>query len=526
MTDLSDFSGTPDQRRARNLALVAGALAAVAGIGLLALSGWFLTGAALAGLGGLAAAQGFNYLLPSATIRAFAIIRTLGRYGERLLGHRAALFVLADLRPRLFARLANASPWTVAGLAGGDVAARLGGDVEALETFAIRRVSVGAALFGALAGLGVTAMAGALPLAVLAGGLLATTLLASRFAPRWLAGPAADHGQALLTSKAAYAEYSACSVEIAVYGLAPRISADLAEKAASIDRARSAVVRRESALQGLHGLLAALTVAGVIATARSELPFTALAALASAATFEGWSAAIHTFVQDPQAKAAQRRLAMIAELPGRPGGPPSNAGPLHIAADTGSVTILAGRRVRIAGPSGSGKSRLIATLAGLRDDAPEQVKIDGQNIIQLGSDAVRPLFALSPQDAPLIAGTVADNLRLARSGVTDAEMWRTLQVACLADTVQAMPEGLATWLGPDGARLSGGQRKRLSLARALLACRPWLVLDEPSEGLDLATERALALNLDAWLRETGTGLVLVNHRPGLDWLCDQELRLA
>ena len=123
----------------------------------------------------------------------------------------------------------------------------------------------------------------------------------------------------------------------------------------------------------------------------------------------------------------------------------------------------------------------------------------------------------------MIAGTLADNMRLARPGVSEEEMWAALETACLADTVRTMPDGLDTWLGTDGARLSGGQRKRLSLARALLAQKPWLVLDEPSEGLDAETERLLSCNLDAWLRTTSTGLVLVNHRPGLDWLADEVL---
>ena len=93
-------------------------------------------------------------------------------------------------------------------------------------------------------------------------------------------------------------------------------------------------------------------------------------------------------------------------------------------------------------------------------------------------------------------------------------------MACADDVVRALPDGLQQWLGGDSARLSGGQRRRIALARALLADRPWLVLDEPSEGLDSATEARLVASLRAWLSETGKGLVLVSHRPAMAALAE------
>ena len=191
-----------------------------------------------------------------------------------------------------------------------------------------------------------------------------------------------------------------------------------------------------------------------------------------------------------------------------------------------SMTVEEHQVVCLIGPSGSGKSRLLGTLIGLRSDAPEVIAVDGRDVRVLGLDALRQQFAHAPQDASLIAGTVADNLRLARPGVTDEQMWSALDVVCLSETVRALPDGLNQWLGGDGARLSGGQRKRLALARALLAERPWLVLDEPSEGLDCATESELCRRLSQWLDATGTGLVLVSHRSGLHLLARQVVTLV
>jgi ATP-binding cassette subfamily C protein CydC len=125
----------------------------------------------------------------------------------------------------------------------------------------------------------------------------------------------------------------------------------------------------------------------------------------------------------------------------------------------------------------------------------------------------------------LIAGSVADNLALAHPGIPREAMEKALWVACADDVVRALPDGLVQWLGGDGARLSGGQRRRIALARSLLAQRPWLMLGEPSEGLDAATEALLIDRLGQWLDQTGTGLILISHRPAMMQLTHQTIAL-
>lgn len=515
------------ERRATRIAIVLAMLAAFASVVLLALSGWFLTGAAIAGAGGFASAQAFNYLLPSAGIRGLAIARTLSRYGERIFGHRAALFALADVRPALFARLAGTEANLALTSAGGEMAARLGSDVDALEDSVVRKVTLPGAIVAALAGFAAASLAGwAAALALLAG--LVAMRLSSRVLTRGLLTvPRRQYAEALNALKADYTDYAACATEIAVYGLVPQIAQALAPKTMALDAARLEIVRAEALVQGTQLVLAGISVAAVLALADGGAPLIALAALAGAAAAESWSALARTDMASLRTEDAMLRLESIAALPDRARAASSagSAGALSITTGDRSLSVQPGGRLLIAGPSGSGKSRLLGTLIGLRRDAPEAITVDGRDVCKLGLDALRQQFAHAPQDASLIAGTVADNLRLARPGITDEQMWSALDVACLSETVRALPDGLGQWLGGNGARLSGGQRKRLALARALLAERPWLVLDEPSEGLDSATESELCQRLSQWLDVTETGLVLVSHREGLHGLADQRLTL-
>ncbi|MNS74839.1 putative ABC transporter ATP-binding protein [compost metagenome] len=119
-----------------------------------------------------------------------------------------------------------------------------------------------------------------------------------------------------------------------------------------------------------------------------------------------------------------------------------------------------------------------------------------------------------------------ENLKLALPSANDDALWVALEDAELADRIRAAPAGLNAPLGENGARLSGGERRRLGLARAYLRPAPWLVLDEPTEGLDAATEARVLERLAARLERTGQGLILVSHRPAPLALCDQRLRVT
>jgi ATP-binding cassette subfamily C protein CydC len=502
----------------RGLALAAGVstLTGVSGVLLLAVAGWFLTGAALAGAAGPAAALAFNYLLPSALIRLLAITRTVGRYGERYLSHRAALLAMAELRAGLFRSLAGRDPRHEALPSEGEAAARLTGDVEAVEALLVRKPLQFGAWASAVAALIAALLAGwraALAVSALIAGL---TLLLPWLAARLTQRPSARSAQALGQWRSCLAELAAARAEIAAYGLADQAMATLEPSVVGFEAACRQLARAQVLLGGLVQIGGGVAVLLVLALGRGSAPGIALAGLSAVAGVEALGALVQAGMHRARAEEGLRRLAELEEAPSLDCQRAPSGGGLRL----GDQNLVPGARVALAGISGSGKTTVLETLAGLRGDTVRA----GLGTVSAGRVALpelSALFAISPQSAPVIIGTIADNLRVARSGVDDAAMWQVLEVACLAERVRAFPHVLEEQVGAGGLALSGGERKRLSLARALLAGRPWLLLDEPTEGLDAATEAELVTRLRGWLDRGGAGLILASHRAAPMALADQ-----
>ncbi|WP_395392717.1 ATP-binding cassette domain-containing protein [Novosphingobium sp. BL-8A] len=498
-------------------------LAAIAAIGLLGVSGWFLTGAAMAGAGGTVAVAAFNYLIPSALIRLLAIVRTLARYGERLLSHKVALESMADLRGSLFDRLAAQDSRHAQDSSPGEASNRLIDDVAALEDLVIREPACHAALVSAAVGLAAACLAG-IPALIWLGAMLGMLpALFGRVSLALTRKPADAAAEALGNLRRHYIELAASRAEIAAYGLADEALAELEPIADRLDNARARLFRAEALQGGLLTLYGAAAMAGILLLAQASAPIVALAMLATASAVEAMGGFARSLLRRASLDAGLRRLAVLSALD------PTLAQPE--TAKNAAVVTLGGRqfapgaRIALTGPSGAGKTRVLLALAGMQEPTVP-LAVDGEPVDQCPARRLEGQFALSPQDAPMLIGTVADNLRLARKGLTEAEMWHALTVAQLRERIAGSELGLDTPLGEAGGTLSGGERKRLSLARALLAGRPWLLLDEPSEGLDAKTEAALVKSLDSWLRETGTGLILVSHRRAPLALCDAEVEIA
>ncbi len=488
----------------RRLALGLGLAAAtvLAGTGLLGLSGWFITATGLAGASA-ATALAFDVFAPAAAIRLLAILRTGARYGERLATHDATLAGLAAFRVRLFRGLARPGAAEALRFRPARLLFRLTLDVDALDSLYLRGVVPAAALAAAALALGLAlgllhpAIGAAAALALLAIGL-GVPALAARAARRpvrrravlleTLRGGTADlvHGQTDLLM--------AGRLEAARAGLA-RTDARLAEADAALDRAEA----RAGLALSLTGsaLLAATLVAAAAFAGQGAIsaPVAALVLLVALGATEPFAALRRAGLDLGRAALSARRLG--PHLAVRPVVPVAEGSALMLDRATArhpgtarpavhGVTLAAaeGERIALVGPSGSGKSTLVALAAGAL--APEA-----------GHVAAAPSTLLT-QRTELFRDSLRDNLRLAAPAADDATLRAALATAGLA-----LPLGTA--LGEAGLGLSGGEARRVALARALLHDRPLWLLDEPTDGLDAAT----AADLLARLARAAAGRTIV-----------------
>jgi ATP-binding cassette subfamily C protein CydC len=506
---------------------IAAATVSAASVLLLGLSGWFITGAALAGAAGAASAQAFNYLLPSAGIRLLAILRTGSRYGERLVGHDAALRALARIRPALFAGLAAAPPATAMALSTGEASARLVQDVDAVEARFVRLSGRWGMVASLASGTALLLLAGPAP-AMAAAGIALAYLLAAHGLATALQAPGREAQRAAGRLKEEFATCAAAASELRAYGLegwaAGRIAARSGELAAAQRRVTAGAGWFELA-QGVATGMAAVTAMAL--SSGQPLPMAALAALGAAMTVDGVAGFARGLERRGTLREAEARLDAVldAALPSRPSRPAIDAAPAIRLSRHGAL-LRPGEVVAVTGPSGCGKTTLLETLLALREVEPGRISLGGADLALLPPEAARRCFAHAPQDAALLAGTVRDNLRLAAPDADEVALWDALRDAALAERVAALPGGLDAWIGENGARLSGGERRRLVLARAYLRPAPWLLLDEPTEGLDGATEARVLDALRVRLERTGQGALIVTHRPGPLALCGAVLEMG
>ncbi|MBY5330833.1 amino acid ABC transporter ATP-binding/permease protein [Rhizobium leguminosarum] len=506
-----------ERRRALLLGAALSAATVTAGIALLGLSGWFITATSLAGLSA-AAAITFDVFAPSAGIRLLAIVRTAARYGERLATHDATLGVLAALRERLFRGFAEPGAARTLLHRPARLLFRLTADIDALDSLYLRilvpaAVAIGAALAASLV-LGLMHPVFGLCFGLfLAGAGLGLPVIAGRAARKHARRRA--HGIEALRSRTI--DLVAGQTDLLMAG---RLAAQR-ETIAAADhysaRADDQLNRVETGLTFGFGLVSTLlltasllAVAALAETKAITAPVAALGLLVAFAATEPFAALRRGALEVGRTLLAARRIAprlvavaaqepLAAALPGYAFSV-AKVSAFHENSNVPALqgielALQQGERLAVIGSSGAGKSSLLALLSG---ELPART----------GSVAVMATTLLT-QRTELFEDSLRGNLLLANPDENEARLREALAAAGLLADIDAMPRGIDTRLGEGGLGLSGGQSRRLALARLFLRDTPLWLLDEPTEGLDGATARDVLCRLSAMA--AGHSLVIATH---------------
>ncbi|MEZ9132850.1 cysteine/glutathione ABC transporter ATP-binding protein/permease CydC [Vibrio breoganii] len=518
-----------------SLGMILGFLTLFASIGLLTLSGWFLSAAAVAGL--TIARETFNYMLPGGCVRGLAMGRTAGRWGERVVSHNATFKLLTDLRVYFYEKLTPLIPGRVGGLRDADLLNRLVADVSAMDHVYLRLVSP-----VILSILGITCLTGFLvwfdsDIGLTLGAILMALVL---IWPVLFYKLGKGNGHRLTQNRADLRiralDWIEGHSELLLFGAEKRYRD-------KIDQAQMALMSNQAINAHITGLANALLLLANGMTLLLILwmsadgiggsvpsPLIALVVFATLASVELLMPIAGAFQYLGQTLASARRLNEII------GAEPDVQFPTYtnnkvigtnnkvavefsdisfayesnapLAVDNLSLSVPAGSKLAILGKTGSGKSTLLQLLTRYWDVQQGNIKIGGQALTELSESELRSLISVVSQRVDVLNGTLRDNLLIAKSDADDSELAGTLSKVGLEYLMDA--PGLDQWLGDGGRQLSGGEKRRIGIARAVLHNAPILLLDEPTEGLDRSTESQIMSLLEQHYQDKT--VVFVTHR--------------
>ena len=523
--------------------LLLGIVLAIAGltasIGLLSLSGWFLSASFLAG-----SAIIFNFFYPSSGVRGLAIGRTISRYFERLVTHDATFRVLANLRVTVFRKLIPLSPSGLNRFRNSELLNRLVADVDTLDTLYLNLMSpfVSAIMLIAFMGIGLSFVSPLLAL-VICGSLTALLIIFPMLFYRLGRKSGAIVVQARANYRSQFIEWIQMHAEFLLFGVVAQASDKLNQTEKEWLNAQS----KESRLTGLsnallifsNGILLCVVIylaSTAINVPSAEYPeaLIALVVFCVMASAEILMPIGLAFLHLGQVITAAERLNEITEQqPSVSFGSksdwqnteqnkplvqfenvtftyPNRVDP--VLQDI-SFEIFAGQKVAILGKTGSGKSTIFQLLNRNYDPTSGQIQLNSCSITDYTEVSLRQNLVTLSQRVHIFNSSLRDNLLFGYAQATDAQLITVLNQVGLAYLLDE--QGLDVWLGEGGRPLSGGEQRRLGLARLLLSQAEIVLLDEPTEGLDRETEQQiLALILTYCQNRT---LLMITHRlHGLD----------
>lgn len=479
------------------------------------------------------------------SVRLFGISKAVFRYLERLASHQLGVSGMTTLRTNLYKTLSHSDTARIASLRRGDILDRMGTDVDNIGDFVVKSLlpAMVAAIVGIITVIGISLVdwrAGLfLTLGLLLSGVVGPlfTIRSTRIAQRRETESRAHISEVAMTIVDGAAQ-------ITVDGQTQQVLAGLSDLEDQLYDAKDATAKPAAwaAAIDVFGMLMSVIMAayfGIFAVNDQSIPEVMLAVLALTplSAFEGTSQLgsaaqqlvisatsavriMNMLPPEEQVKAAEETEEVVTEdckpsepsileakdlAIGWPGGP--------VVADGINLRLAPGDHLAIVGQSGIGKTTLLYTLSGLLKPVAGSVKIDGVDISSLPRTQAAANFVITPEDAHIFETTILENLRVANGQLSVSEGEELLIEAGLGDWLSSLPDGIETELGSGATTISGGERRRILLARALAAKAPLLALDEPGEHLDPETADALLRDLlTAGSEDHQRGVILVTHR--------------
>ena len=517
------------------------------GIGLMSLSGWFISYTGYLATTTYAIATAFNYFNPSAGVRSFSLGRILARYGERIFTHEATFKILTDIRVWAYQKLEPLAPSHLYKYKSGDLLTRLVNDISALDNLYIRIFSPT-----------IVFVLATFTIAILFSFFSYTLALCTTLSLLFI-GFIIPIINSLLAYKKTHNinqtnAYLKTDITEHVNSLAELKIFDLNNtNLEKIKNNNSKLLKQEAKLSIISGFGSALmtlslglvivmvTIFAVILTHNGNIngAYIALIFLAIIAMFESIIPLPLAYQYLGKTISASKRILSITNLK-----PDINyqettqdIKDFDIKLDNisfgyndnqpifedFSLNIKNSEKVALFAPTGSGKSTLINLIARFWDVKKGQISIGNTDIKNLSEDQLRDSITIINQAPHVFNTTIRENLMLAKDDATDDELYSALGKVLLSNYVRSLPKGLDTWAGELGKHLSGGQQKRLALARAFLQNKPILILDEPTEGLDKQTESLVFINLKK-LMENKT-VIFITHNARLLNSFDRVVKL-
>lgn len=532
------------------LGMLLSCVAALSNFGLLFVSGWLITSAAVAGLAGLAVSQAFNIMLPAAGVRFFAMVRILSRYLERIITHDGAFRLTSSLRTAVYALLIPQTPSGLMDKRGGDVLGQFVSDTETVSAYYTdAAIPFGRALCCSIVFIGLISCF--LPIAGMTFGV--SLIIAGVVVPimtYWMSYRLIKQMRFVKSRmQGNLAETLQNFGELLTLTIADRSVNNVKQDQLYLDQGKLKLDIIESTARSLITAIMMIVVLLVLFQSISayqvhllsaaEIPMLVLGIMAAFDVILPLPAATHAKIK---AEIAEQQLQVSCnhtvadqieeDLSVSPNAPYdlvmdqvcfSYPQQPSIILDHASLTIKQGEHVAIVGASGMGKSSLINMLFSFYPLQSGLIFFGGVDVKKITCDKLSSFVSVVSQDFHLFSGTIKENLKLINPEVTDKEIEDVLKIVQLDQFVTELPEGIHTFIGNEGLRLSGGQARRLAIAQGLLLKTPWLILDEPTDGLDSQTEQVLMQQL--MTHYTDKTIVVITHKKEVLPLMDRVISL-